>query len=429
MKKRILLLLVLPFQLAFAQSEVALDSCYVWARNNYPNLKQSELWIEITHLKQENLGTQYLPQLSLNGQASYQSDVTEVPTLLPGVSIPTLSKDQYKAYAELHQNIWDGGMSKANSAVEEAILKTNLSQLEVELFQLNEQVAQAFFTVLVVEQQKKVIQAQIKTIDEQVKKVESAIKNGAMEASSALILQAEILSLKQNLIALDAGRNGAHRMLEILIGIELPESVTFQHKNLPASNSSDLLRPELVLFQNQRSQLDSQAEVLSNARNPRIFGFGQLGYGRPGLNMLLDEFEAYYLLGVGLSWNAFDWKNTTRKKQIIQMQKEMIQNQELTFLQNIELLLVQQKEQITKMEKMLESDNQMVALRSDITKSAVSKLENEAITTSDYIQELQAETIAKLNYELHKIQLNEAHEKYRLISGNSGSHSSYTLQK
>ena len=66
---------------------------------------------------------------------------------------------------------------------------------------------------------------------------------------------------------------------------------------------------------------------------------------------------------------------------------------------------------------MLDNDNKLVELRTEISKAAASKLENETITASDYIQEIQAETISKLNYELHKIQLNEAIEKYNLIKG------------
>ena len=59
----------------------------------------------------------------------------------------------------------------------------------------------------------------------------------------------------------------------------------------------------------------------------------------------------------------------------------------------------------------------MVTLRSEIAKTSASKLENEIITTSDYIQDVQAETVSKLNIEIHQIQLNEAIEKYNLIKG------------
>ncbi len=425
--KKLLILLLFPAQLALGQTNIELDSCYAWARLNYPNLKQMDLWKEITSLNQENNKTTYFPQVTLNGQATYQSDVTEVPVSIPGISIPTVSKDRYNAYAELQQTIWDGGISKANKQLEDALLNSNLSQLEVELYKLNEQVAQAFFTNLVVDKQKEVIQAQIKTLNERLKLLESAIKNGAMEISSALVLQAEILNLEQNLVELDAAKSASRQMLEILTGNQFEKNADFSYETKNLSDS-ELLRPELELFATQRNQLSSQIDLLSKTRNPKLFGFGQLGYGKPGLNMLLDEFKGYYLVGVGVSWNAFDWKKTARQKQVLQLRQDMLQSQEQTFIQNLDILLVQQKEQIGKIETLINNDQKMVNLRTDITKAAASKLENETITASDYVQELQAETIAKLNCELHKIQLNEAREKYQLIKGKSINSTNYQIQ-
>ncbi|MEN8116078.1 MAG: TolC family protein [Bacteroidota bacterium] len=417
--KKILIILLFPIQLVSGQTEILLDSCYSWARQNYPNLKQSELWQEISSLKQENYGTAYLPQITLNGQITYQSDVTEVPVSMPGITIPTVTKDRYNTYAELRQTIWDGGISKTNKTLEEAILKSSLSQLEVELYKLNEQVAQAFFTIMVVEKQKAVVEAQNKVLDERLKTVESAIKNGFTEKSSALVLQAEILNMEQNSVQLDAAKNAAIQMLSILTGQPIPIDSEFRFAENANYSNHNLNRPELQLFASQINQLDTQKGLLVKTRNPKLFGFGKVGYGKPGLNMLLDEFKGYYLFGVGVSWNAFDWKNTARQKQVIQLQQEIILTQEETFTQNIQLILIQQKEQIKKLETMLENDQQMVALRTDISKAAASKLENETITASDFIQEVQAETVAKLNYELHKIQLTEAKEKYNLIRGKS----------
>ncbi|NOR74078.1 MAG: hypothetical protein GQ525_02850, partial [Draconibacterium sp.] len=148
--KKLLLILFLPIQLVFGQNETSLDSCYNWARNNYPNLQKSGSWNIITSLNQENLKTTYYPKVTLNGQVSYQSDVIEIEFPIPGAENPTVPKDQYKLYADLRQTIWDGGISGANSQLEEALLKSNLSELEVELYRLNEQVSQTFFTALVI---------------------------------------------------------------------------------------------------------------------------------------------------------------------------------------------------------------------------------------------------------------------------------------
>jgi len=415
--KKILLIFLFPIQLVFAQQALPLDSCYVWARKNYPNLKQSELWQEITNLKKKNLGNNYLPDVTLNGQASYQSAVTKLPISIAGVSIPSVSKDRYNAYAELQQSIWDGGVTQSGKSLEDAILKSHLSELEVELYKLKEQVAQAFFTSLIAEQQKTVIHAQIKTINERLRMVESGIKNGVLEKSDALVLQAEILNLEQSIIELDAAKNAAMQMLSILTGAHFSQNTKLTFRPISSDDQAEILRPEFDLFARQRNQLGMQKALLSKTRNPKLYSFGKVGYGKPGLNVLLDEFKGYYLFGVGVSWNAFDWKSTARQKQVLQVQQEMLQSQEATFIQNLQLLLVQQKEQISKLKTMLENDEKMVALRTEITKSAASKLENEIITTSDYIRELQAETVAKQNLELHKIQLNQAWEKYNLIKG------------
>ncbi len=417
MKKRIFLLLLIPFQAVFGQNQLALDSCYTWARENYPRLKQSEIWQQISALKQESHQTSYLPKVTLNGQISYQSDVTELPVSVPGIKLPTLSKDQYNTYAGVTQNIWDGGISEANKSLENDILKRNLSELEVELYKLKEEVAEVFFTALIVDRQRAVLDAQIKKLNEQLRSIESGIRNGVLEKSAKLVLQAEILNLEQNAIQLNAAKRASVQMLSIMTGQELNTAAVFSYHAPDQRINPDFLRPEFKLFENQRTQLETQGGLLSKTRNPRLYGFGKLGYGKPGLNMLRDKFKAYYLLGIGVSWNAFDWKNTERQKQVLKLQQEMVDTQELTFARNIELLLVQQKEEMIKLETMLENGKKLVGLRTEITAASSSKLENESITASGYIQDLQAETVAKLELELHKVKLNQALEKYNLISG------------
>ncbi|HKI87543.1 MAG TPA: hypothetical protein VKA38_00860, partial [Draconibacterium sp.] len=85
------------------------------------------------------------------------------------------------------------------------------------------------------------------------------------------------------------------------------------------------------------------------------------------------------------------------------------------------LLLAQQSEQINKLNKMLDNDNQLVKLKTEITKTTASKLKNGTITSADYVRDLQAETVSKINRELHQIQLDEAKEKYNLIKGKTSS--------
>ena len=415
--QKLIILLLIPTQLAVAQDKILLEDCYKLAKENYPKLKNAEIWQKISSLKKENIKTGYLPKIEVKGQATYQSDVINIDIPVPEASIPAVPKDQYKAYAEINQTIWDGGLTKVNTQLEEALLKDNLNQLEVELYKLKEQVAQAFFTALAMEKQKAVLEAQKTVLKEKLETVRSGIENQVIEKTESFAMEAEILTLEQKVIQVQTGKSAALKILSLLTDKDIPDNSKLEFQEPSVTYGSNILRPELQLFSGKISHLETQMEVLEKSRNPKIFGFGQAGYGKPGLNMLNDEFDTYYLMGIGLSWSPFDWQKTTRQKQVLQLQQQMIRHEQETFSQNIKILLSQQKEQINKLEKQLEKDKNIIDLKTKIVKAAESKLENGTITSSDYISEMQAETIAKLNHELNKILLHEAREKYEIILG------------
>ena len=114
------LLFVLLAQTSFGQ-ELSLDSCQSMARRNHPLLRQAGIIDQVSELRQQNIQTLNLPQFDLTARASWQSDVTKLAIKLPGFAGPEpLSKDQYKAYIDIKQRIYDGGVAKKSKELEEA---------------------------------------------------------------------------------------------------------------------------------------------------------------------------------------------------------------------------------------------------------------------------------------------------------------------
>lgn len=75
-------------------------------------------------------------------------------------------------------------------------------------------------------------------------------------------------------------------------------------------------RPELRWYDAQGEQLHQQEAALNTRLMPRFGLFVQGAYGNPGLNMLKDEFNAYYMAGVRMSWNfgsLYTLKNDRRR--------------------------------------------------------------------------------------------------------------------
>src|SRR3982750_1417199 len=142
LKAAIIGVLVPAFLWSQNSGTLNLQQAYELAQKNYPVTKQSGLIAQTASLTIDNLSKGYLPQVTLSGQATYQSDVTKVPINLPGFTIESPSKDQYKVVADLNQLIYDGGAIKQQKAVQQLNANVEEQKVQVELYKLKERINQ-----------------------------------------------------------------------------------------------------------------------------------------------------------------------------------------------------------------------------------------------------------------------------------------------
>jgi outer membrane protein TolC len=400
------------FILPSLHAQLSLTQCYELARANYPLIKQYGLIEQTERYNLSNAAKGWLPQLSVNAKASYQSDVTKLPfdvskisALIPGFDIPTLSKDQYQAVAELTQTVWDGGVISSTRELTRAQATAERAQLESDLYGLNERVNQLYFGCLLQDEllhQNTLLQKELQV---NIDKVTSMMLNGVANQSDKESLEVELLNARQRTIELTAGRKAYLSMLSALIGKPLNESFTLQVPTMPGSALSTLInRPELQALEASSNLLETQNKQLNANLMPRIGLFVQGGYGRPGLNMLENSFNPFYLAGVRLSWNLgrfYTLKNDRRK---VEINRQTINMQRETFLFNTSLHLIQQNTEIQKMNDLLQTDDEIVHLRSSIKEAAEVKLANGVISVTDLIREINAEDMARQTAATHRIQ-------------------------
>ncbi|HMJ69431.1 MAG TPA: TolC family protein [Cyclobacteriaceae bacterium] len=418
--KRLLTAALLLIGAGANAQQLTLAECYEKARQNFPLIRQKELLVSTKEFTVANARSGYLPQLSINGQATYQSDVTKVPIEVPGFAIKTLPKDQYKLYAELNQSLYDGGAIKRQNAIAETNALVEDQRLEIELYKIKERINQIFFGTLLIDEQLAQVELIRKDINTSLQKVESSIRNGTAFKTNADILQAESLKTQQRAIELKAGKQAYMAMLGIFIGQELGESTTLQRpEDIQAAAEPNITRPEISLY-NYQSQLFTAQQQLNNTKVlPRFGLFVQGGYGRPGLNMLNSDFATYYIGGLRLSWNLAGFYNTTRDKQQLNVNLQGINVQKEIFMFNTKLTLKQQHTDITKLNDLIAVDQQIIELRTKIKTTAKAQLDNGVMTANDYLRELNAEDQARQNLSVHKIQLLMTEYNYLATTGES----------
>ena len=417
MKNVLFASLLLFTALAQAQT-LTIGECYTLAEQHYPLTKQRNLIEKSKEYSLQNLSKGYLPQVSINGQATYQSAVTQVPIQLPGMEIPTISKDQYKVYGEINQSLYDGGVIRQQKEIQEANTVAETQKLEVELYKVKERVNQLFFGVLLVDEQIKQTTLLKNDLQLGLRKAEAAFNNGTAFKSSLDVLKAELLKADQRTAELDALRKAYTDMLGLFIDRQLNEQTVFE-KPASVSLSQEINRPEIRMYNSQRIGVDAQRKLLSARTLPKVSLFAQAGVGRPALNMLSNDIQSYYIGGLRLSWSLSGFYTIKKEKALLDLNQQTIDLQRETFLFNTNFTLKQQNSEINKYNSLLLTDDQIVALRTSVKTAAAAQLENGVINTNDYMREVNAEDQARQNKIIHEIQLLMAQYAQQNTTGNS----------
>jgi outer membrane protein TolC len=400
-----------------AQS-LTLESCYDLAKQNYPLVKQRELITKTGEYTVDNISKGYLPQVSVNGQYTYQSDVTKIPINIPGVAVPTIDKDQYKIYGEVVQPITDLITVKQQKDLQRSAVQTQEQNLEVELYKLKDRINQLYFGVLLVDEQ--LVQNELlkKDIQSGIDKISAALANGTDYKSSLNKFKAELLKAKQRDIELKNSRKAYLDMLGLFINQSTSENTILEKPKLLA-NSDGINRPELISFESQKRSYDLQKKLVNSKAYPKLSLFFQGGWGKPSpVNMLSNEFKEYYIGGARLNWSFTSLYTNSKEKKILELNKSLVDVQKETFLFNTSFSLKQQSTELSKLAELLISDKEIIELRTSVKTASGVQLANGIITSNDYIKEVSAEDQARQAMLLHEIQLLMAQYNQRTITGN-----------
>jgi outer membrane protein TolC len=384
--------------------KITIEQSYKLAQENYPLTKQRGLIARTKEYSLSNAAKGVLPLITINGQDSYQSDVTSIPMQSPEMNIEELSKHQYKVYGEVAANLYDGGAVRNQKELHRATAKIDEQQLEVQLYQLKDRVNQMYFGVLLLDAQLEQNDLLKSDIRRGLQQVEARIANGTALKSSADVLEAEYLKANQKTIELKASRKAFTDMLTLLLAVPLDESTDFE-KPGPLDDAEEITRPELSLYQYQRDAINVQNRMLATRNRPRLSLFFQGGYGRPALDMLNNSPEAYYITGLRLNWTISGFYTLKKERALLRIEQSSIDLQRETFLHNTKISLKSQSNEVTKLQDIMASDDEIIRLREKITQTASAQLENGVITSNDYLREVTAEDQARQNRIMHEIQL------------------------
>jgi outer membrane protein TolC len=248
--------------------------------------------------------------------------------------------------------------------------------------------------------------------------VEAQVNNGTSFRSNLHLLQAELLKAEQRAIELKSSRKGFIDVLGLFINQSLAENIRLEKPQVTVPvTGTEIQRPELKLYSTQNKLLGGQYQLVNSRNRPKASLFFQGGYGRPGLNLFLNQFDFYYTTGIRFNWTFGGLYTQKREKKIIELNQQSVDVQKEVFLFNTNTQLKQEQSEIEKLQKLIDTDIEIVDLRIKVKDAAKAQLENGVITASDYLDEVNAEDQARQALITHQVQLLQALINYQTISG------------
>lgn len=407
--RKTLIALMLPGVALTAQGQLTIDDCYAQARANYPLIERYGLIEKTRDFNLANAAKGYLPQVALSAQASWQSDVTEVPIDtrslgLDGVVLPHMKRDRYNVTVDVEQTLWDGGAIRSEQTVERTRAEVERRSLDADLYALNGRVNQLFFGILLTDgrlRQNGLLQEEL---ERHCRKVATLMEGGLANQADLDALSVDLLKARRDEAALKQTRRAYADMLGRLIGRNVTDTTTLVRPaaRRPTTGND---RPELALLDARARSIDAQNARIRAGLMPRLGLFVTGGVGRPGLDMFEDDFRAYFTAGIRLTWNVSRLYTRRNDRAKLRLDMDEIEARRQTFLFDTDIETAGYNAAIERYTEQLRYDDEIVALRTAVKEASAAKLAGGTLSGTDLASDINAEQEARQERLVHEIEL------------------------
>ena len=398
----------------YAAADVTVEQCVALAQENYPLIQKYDLLRQSRQIDLSDINKSWLPQIGIYAQGTVQNAVPSFPDALSnvldqmGTDMKGLGKLQYKVGVDLNQTIWDGGSSKASRTIAESENAQQEAALDVELYAVRERVENLFFGIMLVEEQIKQAELTLTLLESNLAMLRSMKTNGTATQSDVDMVEAQFLTVQQQITQARSISDSNRRLLGIFTGTDMSdEKLTKPSSSMPSELIS--ARPELALFDARIKNNDARLGSIKSSVMPRIGLFAQAYYGYPGYDnfksMMNRDMSFNVLAGVKVSWNIgsfYTKKNSERK---LRLANDGIVADREVFLFNTNLQTSSQTAHISELEDIMKEDSRIVELRANVRRSAESQLRNGVIDATALLTKITDENQARLTSSYHEIQL------------------------
>jgi outer membrane protein TolC len=380
-----------------------------------PRMRQLRLLMEQSELRLRNIAVGRLPAVGVEGLAQYQSDVVHAAFPLPGgqllFSPPKATVD---AGIRIEQSLFDATLD-AQSALERSQLAEQQARVRTALFGLRQQVNDAFFSAAALQARAGALAATVADLQARLDEVNARVTQGTALPAEAAAVEATLLQRRQDEDELRTNREAALARLAILIGQPLRDGDVLPLPNVletltraQQASAAVRSRPEYEQFARTRDRLGRQADLTKARERPRVWTFGKVAYGLPGLNFVESQWEFYGFGGMRVEWKAWTWGTAAREREALAIGQQIVAADQAAFDRGLLDSTAVDRASIERLQHALTADERIVALREQVARSTQIRLQEGVVTASEYLDRQSELLQARFARAGHEVELAQA---------------------
>jgi outer membrane protein TolC len=385
-----------------------------------PRAAQAQMQSRATELRLRNLSAERLPRLELRGEATTQSEVASIPIEIPGTEPPQPPRSRIDAALESQLTLFDGGVLEQRRGLERARLQAARAQLAAQLYPLRIEVTEAFFAAFVLQERAAEVGTLLDDLEARLAVVRAQVRDGAALPGDTAVLRAELLGAAQQRDELAADRRAALAVLTQLTGRAVGERDVLVLPDLGGRMGTDRApgaHPQYAVYAAERERLGREEALVRARMQPQVTAFGQLAYGRPGPAQFREDLHGWWIGGVRVRWQPWDWGAAGRERQVLQAQRRIVDTDEAAFGDRLRREVQDELQAVERLRGALAADERIIALREQVERQARAQLEERVITPAVYVDARTDLQEARIARQRHRAELARAQARYLTTLG------------
>ena len=346
MKRKLPFLIILFASInLFALERKNLSQCVRIALENNPELKISGIDFQQAVEDEYQAKKKFLPTFDFATTYRRQSSIPEIDISkilnsgngLPGLTLPgdgiTLgSLDVYDLKLTLSQPIYTGSRLRNGKIAAQNLMESKKYERIQQRSQLIYNVVASYGQVLKAHKIFQIARTSQGQIKAHLRDISNLVEQGLARKDERMqvevrLSEAELGILQaQNAVRLTIAR------LESVMNEDLQSGVRFDsfpllRKNVDTDSSVNLAyseRFELKSLTFATRSAEASERMAKGEKLPSIAAFISLGYGKPGLNFVDDKWMDYWVAGLGVQWDFWNWGTSSSKVRKAQLEVKKI---------------------------------------------------------------------------------------------------------